>query len=121
MKNVILIDFSITSKEALKSICDEVKINFDVLSYDAKNLKFYKVWVELSTKTMIAYTTQKRPNEMVFTDGFQNNLLNTNPYQLTSVLIDNLSLDDVLDKISKFGINSLLKEEKEFLDQYSRQ
>ena len=30
------------------------------------------------------------------------------------------SIDSILDKISQFGINSLLKEEKEFLDNVSK-
>jgi hypothetical protein len=32
----------------------------------------------------------------------------------------NYDIDDILDKISRFGINSLTIEERTFLDEYSR-
>lgn len=122
MKNVILIDFSITSESKLKSICDELKLNFGVLNGDRIKFKFYKVWIDLDSKTMIAYSTQKRPSIMVYTEGFEKNLLSMTSHQLTPVVSSdlNLDLDSILDKISKFGINSLLKEEKEFLDNASK-
>ena len=39
----------------------------------------------------------------------------------TSTVSPVLDLDLILDKISQFGINSLLKEEKDFLDDFSKQ
>lgn len=121
MKNTILIDFAFTSIQALKSICDDLKINFDILKSDREKFKFHKIWIDMEFKTMIAYTTVKKPNDIVYTVGLESILLEMSSYQLQpSTDLSELSVDKILDKISKFGMDSLLKEEKEFLDEVSK-
>ena len=121
MKNTILIDFAFTSLQALKSICDDLKINFDILKSDKEKFKFHKIWIDMEFKTMIAYTTVKKPNDIVYTVGLESILLEMSSYQLQpSTDLSELSVDKILDKISKFGMDSLLKEEKEFLDEVSK-
>lgn len=121
MKNTILIDFTFTSMDTLKSICDGLKINFDILKSDKEKFKFYKIWIDMEFKTMIAYSTVKKPKEIIYTNGLESILSEMSSYQLQpSVDLSELSVDKILDKISKFGMSSLLKEEKEFLDEASK-
>ena len=121
MKNIILIDFTYTSIDTLKSICADLKINFDVLKSDKEKFKFYKIWIDTDFKTMIAYSTVKKPKEIIYTNGLENILSEMSSYQLQpSIDLSELSVDKILDKISKFGMGSLLKEEKEFLDEASK-
>lgn len=116
-----MIDFTITSLQTLKSICDEFKINFDVLKKDKEDFKFYKIWIDTQDKTMIAYSTVKKPQDIIYTSGLSTILQSFSSYQLKPVInLDELDVDKILEKISKFGINSLLKEEKEFLDNVSK-
>lgn len=121
MKNVILIDFAFTSEQSLKSICDELRINFKVLKSDKEKFKFYKVWIDMDSRTMIAYTTVKDTKNIVYTIGIESMLQSLNSYQLQpSTNLAELNVNSILDKISKYGIDSLLKEEKEFLDEFSK-
>jgi precorrin-6x reductase len=121
MKNVILIDFALTSEKTLVSICDELKINFKVLKSDKEKFKFYKVWIDMDSRTMIAYTTVKDTKNIVYTVGIESMLQSLNSYQLQpSTNLAELNVNSILDKISKYGIDSLLKEEKEFLDEFSK-
>jgi hypothetical protein len=70
---------------------------------------------------MIAYSTVKKPKEIIYTNGLENILSEMSSYQLQpSIDLSELSVDKILDKISKFGMTSLLKEEKEFLDEASK-
>jgi hypothetical protein len=121
MKNVILIDFALTSEKTLVSICDELKINFKVLKSDKEKFKFYKVWIDMDSRTMIAYTTVKDTKNIVYTVGIESMLQSLNSYQLQpSTNLAELNVNSILDKISKYGIDSLLKEEKDFLDEFSK-
>ena len=95
-------------------------INFDILKKDKEDFKLHKVWLDIDLLYMVAYTTVKRPNEIKY-DGFEQKLLEIPAYSLKPTTdLSNLSIDSILDKISQFGINSLLKEEKEFLDNVSK-
>jgi hypothetical protein len=48
-------------------------------------------------------------------------LQSLNSYQLQpSTNLAELNVNSILDKISKYGIDSLLKEEKDFLDEFSK-
>ena len=121
MKNVILIDFAVTSTSTLKNICSELKINFNVLNSDKEDFIFSKVWIDMSSKTMIAYTVAKSPKTIIYTSGIEDLLSSMNSFQLQpSTDLSELDVDKILDKISKYGMNSLLKEEKEFLDSASK-
>jgi hypothetical protein len=126
--NLILIDYAFTSDEKLKLICDELELNYDILIKDKKRFKLFRIWIDKDSKRMIAYSTQKFPNKIEFTDSFDSSFKSIKTYQpnipvsIFELPKSNLSLnvDDILDKISKYGIDSLLKEEKEFLDNSSK-
>jgi hypothetical protein len=126
--NIILIDYSFTSDDKLKLICEELELNYEILIKDKKRFKLYQIWIDKDTNRMIAYSTQKLPNKIEFTDSFDTGFKSMKTY-VPNTSISNtelpksdvsLNVDDILDKISKYGIESLLKEEREFLDNSSK-
>ena len=126
--NIIIIDYAFTSDEKLRRICDELKLNYDILIKDKKEFKMYRAWIDLTNKTMIAYSRTSRPNEIIYTPSYEELFRNIPRYEPTPIALPSpevnlnvdLNVDDILDKISKYGIDSLLKEEKDFLDNSSK-
>jgi hypothetical protein len=121
---VIVIDYAFTSDEKLERISDELKLNYELLKKDKKDFSLYRIWVDIDTKTMIAYSTTYSPDKVVFTNGFDELFIgmeryDAKPRELPAPKVD-LNIDSILDKISKFGIESLLKEERDFLDKSSK-
>lgn len=122
--NIIVIDYAFTSDEKLKRICDELNLNYNMLIKDKKKFKIYRIWVDMKTKTMIAYSVTTKPNDIIYTESYDDLFRSIpryepKPKQLPSPKVD-LTIDSILDKISKHGIDSLLKEERDFLDNYSK-
>ena len=77
--------------------------------------------IDIENKTMIAYSTTKRPNDIIYTVGLSNILTEMSSYQLKPTCdLSELTVDKILDKISKYGMSSLLKEEKDFLEEASK-
>lgn len=124
--NIIVIDYTFTSDEKLKRISDELNLNYDLLKKERKQFKLHRIWIETISKTMIAYTTTKYPKDVKYTSGYDNLFINMKGYEPMPIglpeykELPNLDIDSILDKISKYGIDSLLKEEKEFLDNSSK-
>lgn len=122
--NIIIIDYAFTSDEKLRRICDELKLNYDILVKDKKDFKMYRAWIDLTNKTMIAYSKTSRPNEIIYTSSYEELFRNIPRYEPKPIALPapevDLSIDAILDKISKYGIDSLLKEEKDFLDNSSK-
>lgn len=123
--NIIVIDYTFTSDEKLQRICDELNFNYETLKKDKKELKLYRVWIDTISKTMIAYSTTNSLGKIVYTNHFD--ILfesipryEPKPAELPPPKFD-LNIDSILDKISKFGMNSLLKEERDFLDSSSKE
>jgi hypothetical protein len=121
---IIVIDYAFTSDEKLKRISEELKLNYGVLKKDKKDFKFYRIWIDIDSKTMIAYSTTYSPDKMIFTEGFDDLFVGMKRYEpkpkgLPAPKVD-LNIDSILDKISKYGIESLLKEERDFLDNSSK-
>lgn len=121
--NLIVIDYAFTSDEKLKRICDELEFNYELLKKERKKFKMYRIWCDTITKTMVAYCTTNKPDEVIYTEGFDRLFISIpryepKPAQLPPPNLD-LNIDSILDKISKYGIDSLLKEEKDFLDKSS--
>jgi len=124
---IIVIDYTFTSDEKLKRISDELNLNHELLSKDRKEFKLHRIWIDIDSKTMIAYTTSKKPKEIIYTTGYEQLLFDIETYQPKPIGLPeaknektNLDIDSILDKISKSGIDSLLKEEKDFLDKSSK-
>jgi hypothetical protein len=122
--NIIIIDYAFTSDEKLRRICDELKLNYDILVKDKKEFKMYRAWIDLTNKTMIAYSKTSSPEKIIYTPSFEELFRNIPRYEPKPIALPapeiNLNVDAILDKISKYGIDSLLKEEKDFLDNSSK-
>jgi hypothetical protein len=122
--NIILIDFAFTSDDKLRRICDELKLNYEVLLKDKKEFKIHRTWIDVTSKTMIAYSIISKPDEIIYTPGYDSIFRSLpryepKPIELPAPKVD-LNVDSILDKISKYGIDSLLKEERDFLDNSSK-
>jgi hypothetical protein len=128
--NIIVIDYAFTSDEKLKRISEELRLNYELLAKERKEFKMYRIWIDIDSKTMIAYTTTKSTKKIIYTNGYDELFVNMNRYEPKPIGLPEpkieypkaeLDIDSILDKISKFGIESLLKEEKDFLDNSSNE
>jgi len=127
--NIIVIDYAFTSDEKLKRISEELCLNYELLAKERKEFKMHRIWIDIDSKTMIAYTTTKSTKKIIYTNGYDELFVNMNRYEPKPIGLPEpkiypkaeLDIDSILDKISKFGIESLLKEEKDFLDNSSNE
>ena len=128
--NCILIDltrFECRSaiKEFLVSCNLQEKISYKRLwgykkGVFTKSKPVYKVWFDGSTFSEIGYSTL---NEQNFTLEFINFLQEMSPIEEGEKFefrdeFEELTMDKILDKINKFGLNSLSNEEKNFLESF---
>lgn len=117
--NTILIDLKSMNHHKLKELASHFDWNEDVL-LSFKNNDIAKIWVDVETKDVIAYCTKKNP-EIQIGHEYMEKLSSMQCFILPKkTKVVNLSLDGILDKISKSGINSLTNEEKRFLDNFNR-
>lgn len=95
----------------LEEICQLHGLNYEVLlqnKYDG----FAKLWIDKSTMCIIAFN-QKKNDDIIISELFAEELLKISPIELPKKEMD---LDSILEKISKYGIDSLNEKEKNFLD-----
>lgn len=120
MKNVICVDFTILDLAQLEVFCDEHNFSLEVLT-DLKSKGYWKVWF-MQDGLGISYNLTKG-NRFGITDyekvryfpDFLTELTKMQAYQPAQVE-KVFSVDVILEKISKNGIQSITKEEKDFLD-----
>jgi hypothetical protein len=117
--NLLVIDYSITSNDDLKIITDKFGLNYDYMTSQHKKFDFYKIFIDIETRKMISYILNSNRSKVEVTDAFDFVMNSQKSYVIEKPAVE-LSLDAILDKISKFGITSLVSEEKEFLDQASK-
>lgn len=133
--NAFQINFSRQSKVEIESICTKHLIKFDELWEKHRKFKFYKVFIDLDSFKMFAYVLQSNTKKLEFTDAIDEVILSIKPevadkkevveQSKTKINIEvdseiALDIDSILDKITKFGIKSLTKTEKDFLDNSSK-
>ena len=115
MKNIICIDLTLFNNEKLVDIANSFNLNYDVLLENKKD-GFAKLFIV--DNRVIAYTTKKDKDTVKYTKYYTETLLS-----LESIDIEKepkeMNVDSILDKISKYGINSLSVNEKKFLDENS--
>ena len=115
----MLIDLRQFNHSKLKEFCDANRFDYDLLlSY--KEQEVAKLWIDKNTCNIVAFNLKKDPIPTT-TFNFLDTLKTIQPIsqskkQKTKLNPLNLDLDSILDKISKFGINSLHPDEKKFLD-----
>lgn len=142
---VVCISLKSHSDEQLSAICDRFSLSLDAL-LSLKSEGIFKVWFEQGGEYLIAFTALDAPDYLNvcgnFSD-FANNLtmimflksikqVPTPKIRKAQVVSEKacvskpvaksldlpivLEVDAILDKISKYGIASISKEEKDFLD-----
>jgi len=123
MKNIFRIDLN-KPLEALKRDCDALNLRFDTMVKNKKDFDAIFFIKDDNRYKMIAFIN-KGSNEVTFYEDFSNLLYsmvdNVNSiYEPVVESVKNepvvLSIDTILDKISEKGIDSLSKEERDFLD-----
>lgn len=121
--NVAMIDTNMSPEEFGRTIHDNEINNldgdrvFDVMF----NKKAEKIFIDRTTNNIIAYSVKLGDfYELKFLDMFMENLkwmpeMSSEPITLTP-----LTIDSVLEKISKVGYNKISKREKDFLESASK-
>ena len=115
MKNIICIDLTMFNNEKLSEVAKLYNLEEKSLITNKKD-GFAKLYINILDGVLVAFTYKKSKNEIVIADVFTD-LIKTIP----SVTIEKqpkleLTVDNILDKISKYGIDSLSMNEKNFLD-----
>jgi hypothetical protein len=120
MKNIICIDLTKYNNEKLSEI---VKIyNLSEGSFISnKKLGFVKLYVDTANFMIIAHTHKDNRNEIVISDFFKDSIKTIEPIEIKkkNKTLKILTVDNILDKISKYGIESLSDVEKVFLNENS--
>ena len=101
---ILVFDSDFTKKElgkTLKSLMGKLPIKFYLL-FNKKNTMFYEL-----PPGMVDIINKEIPKESVL-------------YVEVFIKEEELKIDDILDKIEKFGIESLTKKEKNFLDNFKK-
>jgi hypothetical protein len=114
--NLILIDLKQYNHPKLDELAKQFNWPVSVL-FMFKEGGIAKIWVNLDTKDVVAFTT-KKDSTIQLGHEFSEKLSKMTPYQLPKKekIIDSvLDLDTILEKISAKGINSLTNEEKNYL------
>lgn len=119
MKKIVCIDLTLFNNEKIKEVIKlfpDIEINPESLVQDKKN-GIKKLFLDTENLVVVCYTQKSNPDEMVFTEDFITKLQEIKPIALPKKQRGGpLSVDIILDKISKFGIQSLTESEKTFLD-----
>lgn len=128
----------------ISAICDRYSLSYDSLTY-LKSEGMSKIWIEEGSEYLIAYTTLKEPdyiniceNYVDFADNIattrflreikqigtpkirkQKSAQKADVAEIAKSLPVVLETDAILEKIFKYGIASISKEEKQFLDSQS--
>lgn len=119
MENIICIDLTKFNNEQLRKIAEQYIIDYDSLLLNKKN-GFAKLWLVKDTNIIIAYTS-KGDDSLRYMSTFtellkltENVSLKKSEKKKEPEII--LNVDIILEKISKYGIESISDIEKNFLD-----
>lgn len=136
---VVCISLKSHDDAQLSAICDRYSISFESVS-DLKSEGIHKIWIEEGSEYLIAFTTIKESDYINICENyceFANNIsmlsfLRKVKQQSTPKIPKRrdsasakspsfslpvvLEVDAILDKIFKYGIDSITEEEKSFLD-----
>ena len=116
--NIICIDLTKFNYEKLEEVSVKLNVKSSVLINNKKE-GFAKLFVNVDLGIIIAFTTKRNKTRIVYTDTYDTELSGLKSIELIKEPIQ-LEMDSVLEKITKYGIDSLNKNEKEFLDNLSK-
>jgi hypothetical protein len=116
MKNIICIDLTSFNNEKLTDIANLYNLNVQNLVNDKKQ-GFAKMYIDTTNGVLVAFTYKKNKDEIVIADVFTDLLKSVTPIILEKKQPKiEMTVDNILDKISKYGIESISINEKNFLD-----
>jgi hypothetical protein len=115
MSNIICIDLTKFNKEKLSEVAKLYKLSETGLINDKKD-GFAKIYIDTSIGVLVAFTYKKSKDEIVIADVFNDLLKSIDPIVIEKQPKLEMTVDNILDKISKYGIESLSINEKNFLD-----
>jgi len=89
---------------------------------DLKRDGYLKIWLDNSKYETIAWTKSPNKKEVYFSQNYSSFLKDMKSLSFIHVeqSTSNYNIDNILDKISVYGISSLTVSEKEFLDNSSK-
>jgi hypothetical protein len=115
--NIICVDLRMYNQQKLKELGDIYDFKTESLINNKQN-GFKKIWIDLNTKVVICFTSKMTGDKIVYTDDYENSLLNIKAVEVPKKS-KILTVDSILDKINKWGIESLNEQEKNFLKNQS--
>ena len=110
--NIICIDLTKFNNEKLIEVAKQLNLDMDILLGN-KGKGFAKLFLDGSR--LIAFTAKKDKDNIIFLNSFSDKLKEMDSFSPTKKS-KNLDIDSKLEKISKYGVESLSKVEKGFLD-----
>ena len=120
MKNIICIDLTQYTLTELKDVSKVFNVPFfyleDLKGKPGEDVYFAKMWFDTLNQEIVGYSSILEKDKLVLSDSYTDIINNIKPVDLKKRRVDILTVDNILDKIAKYGIDSLVKEEKDFLD-----
>ncbi len=120
MKNIICIDLTQYTLTELKDVSEVYNIPFfylkDMKGNPGEDVYFAKVWFDTLNQELVGYSSIEDKDKFILSQSYTNVMVDIKPVDLKKRRVDVLTVDNILDKIAKYGIDSLVKEEKDFLD-----
>jgi hypothetical protein len=120
MKNIICIDLTQYTLQELKEVSKVFNIPFfyleDLKGNPGEEVYFAKMWFDTLNQEIVGYSSILDKDKLVLSESYTDIISGIKPSELKKRRVDVLTVDNILDKIAKYGIDSLVKEEKDFLD-----
>lgn len=120
MKNIICIDLTQYTLTELKDVSKVFNVPFfyleDLKGKPGEEVYFGKMWFDTLNQEIVGYSSILEKDKLILSDSYTDTINDIKPVDLKKRRVDVLTVDNILDKIAKYGIDSLVKEEKDFLD-----
>ncbi len=132
--NIKCIDLTVYNYEKLEEIGSALKIANPSLLAENKKIGISKIWFDTKNDNAVIAYTVKGDDEILIADNFIADITKIKPVDVivkerpnVANLVESvknsprkleviLDVDSILDKIGQYGIDSITKEEKDFLD-----
>jgi hypothetical protein len=112
--NIICIDLTIYNQEKIKELGDIYDLKIESLLIN-KSKGFKKIWYDTKNKMIVCFISKMTGDKIVYTDEYEKSLLDMKPIEVPKK-VKILTVDSILDKINKWGIESLNESERKFLE-----
>jgi hypothetical protein len=116
--NIVKINLTKFNYIKLKEISEEYYVDYESI-VNNKKAGYAILWIDNDAQIIIAYT-KKKDNTIHYTQSMDDYLFSLQEVEVIKEPKE-LSLDAILEKISKYGVQSLTDEEKGYLDELSKE